>query len=237
MGVMKIQSFEDYDQMSGRAANIVLEEIVEKKNLLICAPTGNSPSGMYRSLAQTFQQNPEIFNEFRVLKLDEWGGLSADHPGSCEHYLQKHLLGPLKISKDRYAGFMPNPEDAKKECERVQHIIDHEAPMDLCILGLGKNGHIGFNEPGEFLQPHCHVAQLSEESKKHGMVDGMQQKPEYGMTLGLHDILSAKRIVLLIYGSGKEEATSMLMSKKITTQFPVTFLWLHDNVDCLVVKG
>lgn len=233
---MIIQTFEDYEKMSDRAANIVLEEIGAKKNLLICAPTGNSPTGMYHSLAQTFHKNPEIFNELRVLKLDEWGGLSANHPGSCEHYLQKHLLGPLKIPRDRYAGFMPTPEDAEKECERVQHIIDNEPSIDLCILGLGKNGHIGFNEPADFLQPHCHAAQLSEESKKHGMVDGIEQKPEYGMTLGVNDILSAKRIVLLIYGRGKVDATSMLMSKKITTHFPVTFLWLHANVDCLVVK-
>ncbi len=233
---MKIQSCKNYEQMSAMAANIVLAELVKKKTLLLCAPTGNSPTGMYQSLAQTYLQEPEIFNALRVLKLDEWGGLSADHPGSCDYYLQKYLLGPLKISRDRYAGFKPNPEDAEKECERVRQIIHHEASIDLCILGLGKNGHIGFNEPAGFLQPYCHVAQLSEESKKHGMVEGMEQKPEYGMTLGMKDILSAKRIVLLIYGKGKEKAASMLLSKKITPQFPVTFLWLHANIDCLVVQ-
>lgn len=233
---MKIQSCKNYEQMSAMAANIVLAELVKKKNLLLCAPTGNSPTGMYQSLAQTYLQSPEIFNALRVLKLDEWGGLSADHPGSCDYYLQKYVLDPLHIPHNRYDGFKPNPEDAEKECERVRQIIDHEASIDVCILGLGKNGHIGFNEPAEFLRAHCHVAKLSEESKKHGMVKGMEQKPEYGMTLGMKDILSAKRIVLLIYGKGKEDATSMLMSKRITSQFPVTFLWLHANVDCLVVQ-
>jgi galactosamine-6-phosphate isomerase len=234
---MNIQQIENYEQMSGVAANIVLEEIDKKRNLLICAPTGNSPTGIYRSLAISFQQKPELFNELRVLKLDEWVGLSSDLPGSCEHYLQKHLLAPLKISCNRYTGFMPDKEDTMKECERVQQVIDNEISIDLCILGLGKNGHIGFNEPAEFLQPHCHVARLSEEAKKHGMVEGMEQKPEYGMTLGMNDILSARRIILLIYGEGKADATSMLMSKRITTRFPVTFLWLHDNVDCLMVKN
>ena len=233
---MNIQSFEGYEQMSGSAATIVLEEIAKKKDLLICTATGNSPKGMYQSLAQTFQVEPAIFNQLRVLKLDEWGGLTADHPSSCEYYLQKHLLDPLNISSDRYTAFMPNPKDSEKECERVQQIIDNEASIDICILGLGKNGHIGFNEPAEYLQAHCHVAQLSEASKKHDMVDDMEQKPEYGMTLGMKDILSAKRIILLINGTGKEAASSMLMSKKITTQFPVTFLRLHDNVDCLVVE-
>jgi len=234
---MNIQNLKNYEQMSNRAATIVLEEIEKKKDLLICAPTGSSPTGMYQSLAYAFKLKSEAFNELRILKLDEWGGLSASHSGSCESYLQKHLLNPLKVSQDRYAGFMPNPEDAQKECERVQQIIDNEVSIDLCILGLGKNGHIGFNEPAEFLQPHCHVIQLSEESKKHAMVKGLDQKLEYGMTLGMKDILSAKRIVLLIYGIGKSDATSMLMSKKITTHFPVTFLWLHPNVDCLLVEN
>lgn len=234
---MKIQYCKDYNQLSHRAANIVLEELGAKKNLLLCAPTGNSPTGMYLSLAQTYQETPEMFNALRVLKLDEWGGLAAEHPGSCAYYLQQYLLGPLNISRDRYAGFMPNPEDVQKECERVKQIIAAEAPIDLCVLGVGKNGHIGFNEPAEFLQPYCHVAQLSEESKKHGMVEGIAQKPEYGMTLGMKDILSAKRIVLLIYGKGKEDATARVLSQKITSQWPVTFLWLHNNVDCLVVTA
>ncbi|SDB51953.1 galactosamine-6-phosphate isomerase [Flavobacteriaceae bacterium MAR_2010_188] len=233
---MNIHSFEDYEQMSGRAAAMVLEEIEKKKDLLICAPTGNSPTGMYQSLAQTFQQKPKIFNELRVLKLDEWVGLPAEHPGSCEYYLRQQLLDPLKISADRYAGFLPNPENPQNDCERVKQLIENGTGIDLCILGLGKNGHIGFNEPAEFLQPHCHVAQLSEQSKKQGIVEGYDEKPEYGITLGMQEILSAKKIILLVYGEGKRDATAVLLSKNITTEFPATFLWLHPNVDCLLVK-
>ena len=95
---------------------------------------------------------------------------------------------------------------------------------------------IGFNEPSTFLTPNCHVAKLSEESKKHDMMNSLDEKPPYGLTLGIKDILLAKRIVLLISGTGKSTAISMLMLEKIMSQYPVTFLWLHNNVDCLIVE-
>lgn len=234
---MNIQVFGDYEQMSAFAADIVLGELERKRTLKICAATGNSPTRMYGLLVQAYQDRPEIFNGLHILKLDEWGGLAADHPGSCEYYLRQHLLEPLKIPSGRYTGFIPNPKNPENECERVQHIMENGEPIDLCILGLGKNGHIGFNEPADMLQPFCHVAQLSEESKGHGMVENVDQKPEYGMTLGMQNILAAKRILLLICGTGKDDAIAMLKKKMITPRFPVTFLWLHPHVDCLLVEN
>ena len=233
---MNIQKFEDYREMSSRAAQIFLNEINKKKDLLICAPTGNSPLGFYQSLALSYSEQPNLFNELRILKLDEWVGISDDDPGSCEYFLQKILLGPLKISGDRYFGFNPNTKNAEHECQRMQAILKKEGFIDLCVLGLGRNGHIGFNEPAQYMQTHCHVVPLSEESKKHTMVEKMTIKPALGMTLGMKDILSSRRIILLVCGEGKDKATEMLLSKKITNQFPATYLWLHKNVDCLMVS-
>lgn len=233
---MNIHTFDHYGQMSAHAAKIIMDELERKKDLALCTATGNSPTGTYQLLADAFLGDPELFEELHVLKLDEWGGLSADHPSSCERYLQEQLLNPLKISNDRYTGFLPNPKDPEAECARIQWLIEKKETIDLCILGLGKNGHIGFNEPAEALHPFCHVAELSEESKAHGMVSELPERPEYGMTLGIQNILSAKRVILLICGNEKEKAADMLLKKTITTQFPVTFLWLHPNVDCLWVK-
>ncbi|WP_318342922.1 galactosamine-6-phosphate isomerase [Flagellimonas baculiformis] len=233
---MNIHTFDHYGQMSAHAAKIIMDELAQKKDLELCTATGNSPTGTYQLLADAFVDDPKLFEGLHVLKLDEWGGLPADHPSSCERYLQEQLLHPLKISNDRYTGFVPNPKDPEAECARIQKLIEKKEEIDLCILGLGKNGHIGFNEPADALQPFCHVAELSEESKAHGMVSELPQRPKYGMTLGMQNILSAKRIILLICGNGKKEATAMLLKGKITPQFPVTFLWLHPNVDCLWVK-
>ena len=234
---MNNQFFEDYEAMSAYAGHIVLSELKRKKNLRICAATGNSPTGTYEFLARQYLNRPELFEKLHIVKLDEWGGLPDTNPGSCEYYLQEHLLSPLHIPNDRYTGFITNPQNASKECNRIQQKIENEGLIDLCILGLGKNGHIGFNEPDYHLQPFCHVAQLSEASQKHGMVKDLDIKPSFGMTLGMQNILSAKRIILLIYGTGKEEVRSKLKKKIITTQLPATFLWLHPKVDCLQVKS
>ena len=233
---MNIHTFDHYGQMSAHAAKIIMDELERKKDLALCTATGNSPTGTYQLLADAFLDDPKLFEGLHVLKLDEWGGLSADHPSSCERYLQEQLLNPLKISNDRYTGFLPNPKNPEAECARIQRLIEKKETIDLCILVLGKNGHIGFNEPAEALHPFCHVAELSEESKAHGMVSELPERPEYGMTLGIQNILSAKRIILLICGNGKEEAATMLLKEKVTPRFPVTFLWLHPNVDCLWVK-
>ncbi|MFD2101463.1 galactosamine-6-phosphate isomerase [Flagellimonas iocasae] len=230
-------SFDNYGEMSAYAGHMVLSELKKKKDLRICAATGNSPTGTYEFLARQYLNQQELFKELQIVKLDEWGGLPNTHPGSCEYYLQEHLLKPLDISNNRYTGFGTNPQNARQECERIQQKIENDGSIDLCILGLGKNGHIGFNEPYHHLQPFCHVAQLTEASQKHGMVKDLNQKPSFGMTLGMQNILSAKKIILLVYGPGKEEAISILKEKIITPQLPASFLWLHPNVDCLSVKN
>ncbi|MCR9228948.1 MAG: galactosamine-6-phosphate isomerase [Flavobacteriaceae bacterium] len=234
---MNSLSFADYGAMSAHAGHIVLSELKKKKELRICAATGNSPTGTYKFLARQYMNRPELFKGLHIVKLDEWGDLPGTHPGSCEYYLQEHLLKPLNISNDRYTGFGTNPQNARLECEKIQQKIENQGSIDLCILGLGKNGHIGFNEPNEHLQPFCHVAQLSGTSLNHGMVKGISPKPSFGMTLGMQNILAAKKIILLVYGTGKEEAISILQKKIITPKLPASFLWLHPNVDCLQVKN
>ena len=114
-------------------------------------------------------------------------------------------------------------------------MVKEQGPIDLCILGLGKNGHLGFNEPADELQPHCHIADLAVQSQQHSMILDSSIKPTQGITLGMQEILSSKRILLLVSGSGKEEAKKKLLSGDITSQCPASLLWKRDNVDCLVV--
>jgi galactosamine-6-phosphate isomerase len=101
----------------------------------------------------------------------------------------------------------------------------------LCILGLGKNGHVALIEPGPCLEPHCHVAKLSEETLRHAMMSSREAKPAYGMTLGIGDILQARKIVLLVTGTGKERVIARFLEGTVTTDLPATFLWLHPDVE------
>lgn len=233
---MKIEKFENYEALSQRAKDLIVNEIVYKPDLLFCAATGGSPTGTYRLLETEFQKTPGLFDRMRVLKLDEWGGIPMNHPSTCETYLQKHLIQPLKVSDDRYTGFLSNPENPEAECKRIQDFIDKSGTIDVCILGLGMNGHVALNEPGEFLHPFCHVARLSGISLQHQMIKETTAIPEYGLTLGMSDILKSKMIIMLIQGSKKTGITGKLLSKQIITSVPASFLWLHQNVYCLIVK-
>ncbi|MBA4409282.1 MAG: galactosamine-6-phosphate isomerase [Bacteroidota bacterium] len=233
---MKIEIADSYNELSLKAKNLVVQEIEKNKRLLLCTATGSSPTGMYQLLCTQFQENPELFEQLRIIKLDEWGGVAMDQPGTCEHYLQQNLLQPLQIPEPRYTGFNSNPENPGLECERIQDKLRTEGPIDLCILGIGLNGHLAFNEPADYLQPFCHVAELSEMTLQHAMASKMNFKPTYGFTLGMADILHSKMILILIAGKQKREIVQKLMSKQVSSSVPASFLWLHPNVYCLIEK-
>jgi galactosamine-6-phosphate isomerase len=123
-----------------------------------------------------------------------------------------------------------------QECEKIQEKLEAVGPVDLCILGLGMNGHLALNEPTEYLHPHCHIAQLSAMSLQHQMISEMEIKPAYGLTLGMADILQSKKILILINGSQKKWIVSKLLQRKINTSLPASFLWLHPAATCLITK-
>ena len=169
----------------------------------------------------------------RILKLDEWGGVPMTDPQSCEVYLQENLIKPLGIEEENYISFQSDSEVPADECKRIQEYLEEQGPIDLCIVGIGLNGHVALNEPADVLQPHCHVQELSEKSLSHPMAVGMEVKPTYGLTLGMVDILNSKQLILLISGANKAEITKEFMTKKITTSLPASLLWLHPNALCL----
>ena len=234
---MEIARFDDYEGMSLHAAALIRKDLAQKPDLSICLATGNSPAGTYAALVKMSASDPTLFERIKVVKLDEWGGLPMDAPETCEQYILSKFLRPLGIPGARLLGFASDPADAEAECARVQAKLDELAPLDLCVLGLGKNGHLGFNEPAPFLQAGCHVASLSKASMQHAMVDSADRKPRFGFTLGMRDILTCRRIILLVSGKGKEDATARLLSGKISTSTPATFLWLHPKVHCLINSG
>jgi galactosamine-6-phosphate isomerase len=152
-----------------------------------------------------------------------------DDPASCDRSLRQALVDPLRLH-DRYVSFDSVPGDAKMECARIARWLKQHGPIDTCVLGLGLNGHLGFNEPGEFLQPHAHVAQLSDTSMSHAMLDHARSRPTHGLTLGMADLLHARNVLLLVNGPKKAASLRRLLSGQITTDFPASLLWLHPNV-------
>ncbi|MBT8297210.1 MAG: 6-phosphogluconolactonase, partial [Maribacter sp.] len=216
------------------SCDFVTSLLKENQKQVIVAATGHSTTGTYEKLVKFFNNDPSLFDDFILTKLDEWVGVNPLSQGSCEFYLQEKIVQPLAIPQSRYISFNSDVVSPQKECQRIQIEIQSKGPIDLCILGLGKNGHIGFNEPSNSLIPHCHVAKLSTDSLNHQMIKDLDFKPTYGMTLGMADILQSKKIILLVTGSEKKKVIKKLLSKEITTELPASFLWLHKQVACYI---
>jgi len=230
---LHVHTCENYDRLSAHAAALVAADVERKHDLLLCPATGSSPTGTYRDLARRAATDPQLFRSISVIALDEWGGLAETDPGATTGYLKEHLLTPLGIPTERFTAF-DTAADPATACGRIRAQLERIGPIDVCVLGLGVNGHIGFNEPTPSLVPHCHVARLSEESRRHAMARAMKNPPEFGLTLGMREILAARHIILLVTGDGKQSVAAKLLGKEVTTMLPASLLWLHDNVDCLV---
>jgi galactosamine-6-phosphate isomerase len=230
---MIIKKFKLGDDLAEYASEIIINEIRHKPDLLLCTATGSSPTGIYRILSEKkYRFNTD---KLRIIKLDEWGGIDMENAESCESYLQKNVIQPLQILAENFISFHSNPNSPADEIERIKSELVKNGPIDVCILGLGLNGHIAFNEPSEFLWPESHVVELSPESMNHPMAKKMSQKPGYGLTIGMADILKSKKIIMVISGKNKEAVKEKFFRKEISTWLPASFLWLHGNTECLVL--
>jgi galactosamine-6-phosphate isomerase len=223
----------NYEEMSQVAAELIVEYLRRKGDLLLCAAAGATPTLTYKLLREKKQTAPNLFKEMRVLKLDEWGGLAMDDPATCEVYLQNNLIKPLGISVGRYISFCSNSENPERESEKIHQKLCEIGPIDFCVLGLGLNGHLALNEPSIELRPFAHVVGLSDASLKHPMLEKASVKPDYGLSLGLAEIFSAKKILLLVSGKNKNAAMRRVFTKRLSTHFPASLLWLHHNTVCL----
>jgi len=230
---LKMEVFDTYEAMSRAAADLISRELRQQPSLLLCVSAGGTPTRAYEMLAARYARQPKLFDRLRVVQIDEWGGLGRGDPATCAVDLQRKILDPLGISRERYKGFRTEAADPERECERLRDWLAAEGPLDVCILGLGKNGHVAMNEPAEALRPRAHVAVLAASSRRHGMLKDLAKKPRYGLTLGMADILGSRRVFLLVSGSSKRAALRRLMEPQVTTRFPASLLWLHPNATLL----
>lgn len=231
---MNIHYCENFAEMSRKGYELVKKEIDVKPDLLFCVASGGSPSGLYQEMAKEQEKSPNFCSQLRVIKLDEWGGLEKGSTFTSEYDVQQKFIQPLGIPTNRYWTVDPYPANPKDACAEMEEVIRHQGPIDICILGIGVNGHIALNEPGPALKPGFHVCELAPSTLNNGMIKSLNQPPTFGMTMGIGNILQSRKILLFIAGSGKKDAFQRLMSQEITTELPASFLWMHPNVEVLV---
>jgi 6-phosphogluconolactonase/glucosamine-6-phosphate isomerase/deaminase len=229
---MKIYQCKDYEEVSKIAADWLLQKV--KKNPLskIGIATGNSPLGMYQYIAKKGSQYTKSLSLFQ---LDEWVGLS-ENQHSCRNYIEKEVRIPWGISAERTHYFSPTLHlsgkiQTENAVSSMQKMLDEKGPLDILILGMGKNGHLGFIEPDEKWPPNsCYVSELAPSTQNHTMILSEQNPPTTGVTLGIKSILEAKEILLIVTGTGKTDVYTTWLTKVITPTLPASILWKHPKV-------
>ena len=232
---MKIHECTSYEIMSKIAAQAVSEQIRMKPGTVLGLPTGSTPTGMYRELVELHRRGEIDFSAVKTFNLDEYSGLPSNHPSSYAHFMDQHLF--------KHVGIMPGnihipsgtAVDPWEECRKYDRLIREAGDIDLLILGIGANGHIGFNEPGGRWVIETHPVQLSLETRRNNsrfFPDGCQTPP-LALTMGIGSIMRADRILLLAAGPEKRAVLQRLLEKRISTDLPASILHLHPHVTLL----
>ncbi|MBE3592427.1 MAG: glucosamine-6-phosphate deaminase [Thermoanaerobacter sp.] len=235
---MKVIITVNYDEMSKKAAEIVKKQIKEKHNTVLGLATGSTPLGMYKLLIEMYKRGEIDFSNVITFNLDEYIGLSPDHPQSYHYFMFHNFFNHINVKKENV--HIPNgiAEDLEEECRKYEGEIEKAGGIDLQILGIGVNGHIGFNEPEESIETKTHVVTLTEDTinANKRFFKSAEEVPRKAITMGLGSIMKAKKIVLLASGKNKAEAIKETIKGQLTTKVPATVLALHPDVTIIIDK-
>jgi glucosamine-6-phosphate deaminase len=225
----------DYEALAQRAAHILLDAIRTDPRVVLGLPTGRTPVGMYAHVVAECSREYRCFREVTTFNLDEYAGIARSHPASYYSYMKSHLFDHADIEPSRAHVPDGNAPDLDAECARYEKLIADAGGLGLTFLGLGRNGHIGFNEPGTPFDSRTRVVELAQSTRDaNAAFFSGERVPARAITMGIATILSSRAIVLLVSGNGKREAIERLQSGKIDEAFPASALWKHDDVTVLV---
>lgn len=229
---MVIYNAKDYNDMSRKAANIISAQVIIKPDSVLGLATGSTPEGTYKQLVEWYKKGDLDFAKVKAVNLDEYKGLSKDNDQSYAYFMRKHLFDHVNI--DINNTFIPNglEEDSKKECARYNQVIKSLGGVDLQLLGIGGNGHIGFNEPGEAFEKETHCVKLTEDTIKANsrFFASLDLVPKYAYSMGIKNIMQAKSILLVASGKSKADALYKAIYGEIVPSVPASILQLHNNV-------
>ena len=234
---MTIDRFDDESALSAALATYVLEQIVVRPSLVLGLPTGRTPLGLYRELRERSRGDRIDWSRVRTFNLDEFAGLQPAHPASYRAYMQAELFDHVSIDPANIGFLDGSAVDRTEECRRYEDAITAAGGIDLQILGIGANGHIGFNEPASGLRAHTHVAELERETREANadrFGGQWRNVPECALSMGMATILNATKIVLIATGAEKAEAVRGMVEGLITTRLPASLLQVHPRVTVMV---
>lgn len=233
---MEIIVCKNYDELSKKASQFIIDLIKEKSNAVLGLATGGTPEGMYAELVKAYKNGEISFKDVKTYNLDEYVGLDGNHEQSYRYFMNKQLFDYVDINKANT--HVPNgkADDLDGECKNYEKNLEELGYADIQILGIGTNGHIGFNEPAEELIIPTHVEPLVEETIEANSryFDSKDEVPKEAISMGIGSILKAKHIILLASGANKNEIMKYFNNDKISTNVPASLIKLHPHVTIIM---
>ncbi len=233
---MEVIITSSYDEICEKAARIIQQEWQKKNNLVLGLATGETPLGVYKKIIKMNQRKEIDFSSIIAFSLDEYLGLEEDHPQSFAFYMKENFFKHINIKMENIFRLEGKPPDIETHCQEYEEKIKSYGGIDIQILGIGRNGHIGFNEPGSSLSSRTRVKTLAEETIRDNarFFTDEQEVPRFCLTMGIGTVMEAKIIILLASGKGKSDAIKSCVEGAVTASVPASALQLHPRVKILV---
>ena len=231
------ENFPNETALADALARRVATAVKQQPDIVLGLPTGRTPLAMYAELARLTHLERIDWSRVRTFNLDEFVGLGDSQPGSYRAFMQERLFRHVNINPANVGFLEGRAADLDAECARYEHAIVAAGGIDLVVLGIGANGHIGFNEPADALAARTHRVQLDEETRAGNALwfgGDIRQVPRQALTMGMATILSAREVVLMATGESKAEAVCAMLEGGITTRIPASFLQLHPRVTVML---
>ncbi len=231
---MKIIIAKDYEELSAKAAEIMIGLVRQNPKAVLGLATGTTPLGLYAKMIADHRENGTSYVHIRTVNLDEYKGLPKTHRQSYAYFMRKNLLEELDIDLNHTDIEDGMASDAETECARYDAVLE-KFPRDIQLLGLGSNGHIAFNEPGTPFGSGTHVVTLAENTVKDNarLFEDVSEVPRQAFTMGIRQIMQAKKILILASGANKAEAVGKAVKGAVTELVPASVLQLHP--DCILI--
>lgn len=231
---MKIIKVQSYEEGSKKAFEIVKEVLVEKKDAVLGLATGSSPIGLYKEMIQDHKENNQSYQNVITVNLDEYMGLERDHQESYYTFMHRNLFDHIDI-KEENVHLPSSIGNMEENVKKYEEVLAKYKP-DVQILGVGANGHIGFNEPGTPFNSRTHTVTLAEKTRQDNarFFNDISEVPTHAITMGIQNILEAKKIVLVAFGENKKDAVYGLVHGEISENLPASILQKHSDVTIIV---
>ena len=229
---MKVYIGKNYDEMSRIAANVLSAQVTMKPDCVLGLATGSTPIGTYKVLIERCANGDLDFSKVKSINLDEYVGLSGEHDQSYRYFMNNNLFNHINIDKANTN--VPNglAEDVDAECERYNNVINTLGPIDIQVLGMGHNGHIGFNEPDDHFPLETHKVDLAQSTidANARFFASADEVPRQALTMGIKTIMQAKKVLVVVSGKDKAEIVKKAFTGPVTPQVPASILQMHSDV-------